>query len=159
MISINNRSVPDNVIEELINRSDVDPTITTRGGQTCLHYAAGKGRLSIVQLLCDKAPELIRKKDLQGQTPLHRAAAVGKIQVVKYLISQRAPLNTSDSYGFTPLHFALAEGHPDVGVELVRAGADTLRKDSENHTALEVCPDRIVCNEFLEACKEQNLEI
>ncbi|EPX70675.1 proteasome regulatory particle [Schizosaccharomyces octosporus yFS286] len=159
MVAICNKAIPDSFIETLMERSDVNIETTTRGGQTCLHYASGKGRLNIVQKLCERSPRLIRTRDLQGQQPLHRAAAVGNSNVVKYLLSQKCPLNASDSFGFTALHFALAEGHPDIAIDLIKSNADTLRTDKEGHTALDVCMDRSIRQEFIGRCKQEGLDL
>ncbi|EEB05928.1 proteasome regulatory particle [Schizosaccharomyces japonicus yFS275] len=159
MIAICNKNNPESVLEEFLNREDLDISATTRGGQTCLHYAATKGRMRLLQLLCDRKPELVRVKDRQGQQPLHRATAVGNVNAIKILLSHKAPLNASDSCGYTPLHFALAEGHVDAAVELVKAGADTLRVDKEGHTAMQCCPDRIVLQEFIASCQNLNLDL
>ncbi|WBW73629.1 proteasome assembly chaperone, gankyrin [Schizosaccharomyces osmophilus] len=159
MVAICNKAIPDSLIETIMERSDVNIEMTTRGGQTCLHYASGKGRLPIVRKLCERSPGLIRTRDLQGQQSLHRAAAVGHPNVVKYLLSQKCPLNASDSFGFTALHFALAEGHTDIAIDLIKSGADTLRTDKEGHTALDVCMDRSIRQEFIDTCKQEGLDI
>ena len=52
---------------------------------TCLHYAAERGKLDVVEYLIEKGADF-RVADKSGQTPLHSAAERRQLGVVKYLI-------------------------------------------------------------------------
>lgn len=61
--------------------------------------------------------------------------------MVELLLKNRSPINATDVAGQTPLHHAVAEGHGDTAVALLKAGAETDKKDSDGFLALELAPD------------------
>ncbi len=103
---------------------------------TSLHYAAGAGRLSVVQALVSAGAELNpRNSDLWS--PLHWAAARGRLSVVQSLVITGAELNPKDSYCLnTPLHWAAYRRHLSVVQGLVCAGAELNPKDKLGCTPL-----------------------
>eukprot|EP00371_Babesia_bovis_P000501 XP_001609148.1 ankyrin repeat domain containing protein [Babesia bovis T2Bo] len=74
--------------------------------QTCLHYAASKGKRNLVQYLA-RVSGNVNQINLDGATPLHLAALGGHLEVCETLISfgakQNIPLNT----GELPIHLAI----------------------------------------------------
>lgn len=74
--------------------------------------------------------------------PLHRAAAVGSVPILKILLEEgKSPVDTQDNDGLTALHHAISEGHGDVAIQLLKAGADPLKRDNEGKYAIELAPD------------------
>jgi 26S proteasome non-ATPase regulatory subunit 10 len=65
--------------------------------------------------------------------------------MVELLLKNKSPLNATDVAGYTPLHHAVAEGHGDTAVALLKAGAETDKKDSDGLLAIELAPDAQVC--------------
>lgn len=78
--------------------------------------------------------------------------------MVELLLKSRSPLNMTDIAGQTPLHHAVAEGHGksgwsllsleqpnyligDTAVALLKAGAETDKKDIDGYLALDLAPD------------------
>lgn len=61
--------------------------------------------------------------------------------------------------GFTPLHHAIAEGHGDTALALLKAGADTDKKNSEGNLAIDLAPDMKVKKFIKEAAEREGLEI
>lgn len=142
--------------------------------QTALHFASSKSNLDAARkLLAQKPPASARVRDKRGQYALHRAAAVGSVPMVNLLLGARSPLNATDSAGYTALHHAVAEGHGklpaltnvlasklsaclergeadtscpegDTAVALLKAGAETDKKDSDGFLALDLAPDKEV---------------
>lgn len=111
-------------------------------GQTALHFTASKNNLDVARRLLDaKPPASARVKDKRGQYAIHRAAAVGSAPMVELLLKNRSPINAADLAGQTPLHHAIAEGHGDTAVALLKAGAETDKKDSDGFLALDLAPD------------------
>jgi 26S proteasome non-ATPase regulatory subunit 10 len=126
-----------------------------------LHFAASKNNLDVAKrLLSSKPPASARAKDKRGQYPIHRAAAVGSVPMVELLLKNRSPLNATDVAGQTPLHHAIAEGHGkqlmvlypvnnlltkfgsgDTAVALLKAGAETDKKDADGFLAMQLAPD------------------
>jgi 26S proteasome non-ATPase regulatory subunit 10 len=109
------------------------------------------------KLFDQKPPASARVKDKRGQYAIHRAAAVGSVPMTELLLKNRSPLNMTDSAGQTPLHHAVAEGHGmfsffcgarypnnsrgDTAVALLKAGAETDKKDVDGYLALDLAPD------------------
>ncbi|KAK1021235.1 putative ankyrin-repeat protein, partial [Friedmanniomyces endolithicus] len=114
---------------DLLLAKGADPDMKTTNGQTALHFAASKTNLDTARkLIAHKASA--RTKDKRGQLPLHRAAAVGNVPIVKLLLDHRSPVNATDMDGSTALHHAIAEGHGDTALVLLKAGAETDKKDA-----------------------------
>ena len=61
--------------------------------------------------------------------------------MVELLLKNRSPINAADVAGQTPLHHAIAEGHGDTAIALLKAGAETDKKDSDGFLAIELAPD------------------
>jgi ankyrin repeat protein len=61
--------------------------------------------------------------------------------MVELLLKHRSPLNPTDISGQTPLHHAIAEGHGDTAVALLKAGAETDKKDVDGCLAIDLAPD------------------
>jgi 26S proteasome non-ATPase regulatory subunit 10 len=122
--------------------------------QTALHFTASKNNLDITRRLFDaKPPASARVKDKRGQYAIHRAAAVGSAPMVELLLKNKSPINATDVAGQTPLHHAVAEGHGDTAVALLKAGAETDKKDTDGFLALELAPDAQVSELSLEGRK------
>ena len=118
---------------------------TDNAGQTALHFTASKNNLDIARkLIAYKASARI--KDKRQQLPLHRAAAVGSVPMVKLLLDNESPLNATDIAGYTALHHAISEGHGDTALVLLKAGAETDKKDVDGLLAIELAPDTKVRN-------------
>ena len=65
--------------------------------------------------------------------------------LVELLLKEgKSPLNAQDVEGLTPLHHACAEGHGDTADALLKAGAETDKKDSDGRLALQTTPDSSV---------------
>jgi 26S proteasome non-ATPase regulatory subunit 10 len=90
---------------------------------------------------------------------------VGSVPMVELLLKNKSPLNATDIAGYTPLHHAIAEGHGmdslifsrllladiplgDTAVALLKAGAETDRKDVDGYLAIDLAPDKQVITVF-----------
>ncbi|TVY37716.1 Ankyrin repeat-containing protein [Lachnellula subtilissima] len=134
--------------------------LTKTHPQTALHFTASKNNLDVARTLLDsKPPASVRVKDKRGVYPIHRAAAVGSVPMVELFIKHRSPLNASDDAGQTPLHHAVAEGHGDTAVALLKAGAETDKKDSDGLTALELAPDAQVKKYIVQSAEREGIEL
>ncbi|TVY51550.1 Ankyrin repeat-containing protein C6C3.08 [Lachnellula cervina] len=131
-----------------------------KGADTAFHFTASKNNLDIARTLLDsKPPASVRVKDKRGVYPIHRAAAVGSVPMVELFIKHRSPLNASDDAGQTPLHHAIAEGHGDTAVALLKAGAETDKKDGDGFTALELAPDAQVKKYIVQSAEREGIEL
>ena len=147
----------DALVDLLLAKSaDVDEK--TNNGQTALHFAASKSNLDTARkLIAHKASA--RVKDKRGQLPLHRAAAVGNVPIVKLMLENKSPINATDVDGSTALHHAIAEGHGDTALVLLKAGADTDKKDGSGAFAIDLAPDAMIKGFILRAAEEEGLDM
>ncbi|EXJ76712.1 26S proteasome non-ATPase regulatory subunit 10 [Cladophialophora psammophila CBS 110553] len=145
-------------IIELLLSKDADPKIATNTGVTPLHLAVSKNNLDVCKTLL-KHGASARVKDKRGHLPLHRAAAVGSVPLVKLLLENKSPINATDMDGHTPLHHAISEGHGHVAVELLKAGAETDKKDHEGRLAIDCAPDAKVRSHILKAAEREGIDL
>jgi len=118
-------------IAKLLLVRGADPTATNSFGENCLHLAARKGQLSLVELLVNRCnvDEVNRG---YKHTALHLAAMEGYADVVEALIANGANANAQNLLGWTPLMWAAARGKAEVVRVLLDAGADTALRGEES---------------------------
>lgn len=151
MIAASLKNAEGDPIIEVLLRRDADVNIKSVTGQNALHFAASKANLSTVRTLIAQNCST-RVKDRRGQLPLHRAAAVGSIPILKILLEKgNSPVNATDVDGLTALHHAISEGHGDAAIQLLKAGADPEKRDSNGNLAIDLAPDSKVGNLLLMA--------
>ncbi|KAL9115449.1 MAG: hypothetical protein Q9227_000770 [Pyrenula ochraceoflavens] len=139
----------------LLSRS-ADVNLPSNSGQTALFFACSKNALDVARLLIAHRAST-RTRDKRGQLPIMRAAAIGSVPLVQLLLANKSPINASDVDGLTALHHAVSEGHGDVAVALLKAGAETDRRDSEERLAIDLAPDTKVRVAALEGGFEMRL--
>ncbi|PMD55646.1 ankyrin [Hyaloscypha bicolor E] len=128
--------------------------------QTALHFIASKKNVDLARLLFEQNPPAsARVKDKRGQYAIHRAAAVGSVPIVELLIKNKSPISATDVAGQTPLHHAVAEGHGDTAVALLKAGAETDKKDVDGMLALDLAPDSQVKKFILQTCEREGIDL
>ncbi|KAG7292134.1 hypothetical protein NEMBOFW57_002167 [Staphylotrichum longicolle] len=135
--------------------------LLARGADTALHFIASKSNLDLARKLLEEHTPAAstRVRDKRGQYPIHRAAAVGSVPMLNLLIKHRSPINATDSAGQTPLHHAIAEGHGDAAIALLKAGAETDKKDVDGFLALEVAPGADVRKYIERKAEEEGIEL
>ena len=91
-------------------------------GWTPLHWAADRGLVEIVRLLCDRGAD-VEARDNHGRRPLHWAAMNGDISVVKELIEERnSEINARANVGRTALWCARQHNNADIAAYLFSHG-------------------------------------
>lgn len=144
---------------DLLLARDAEVKTQSNTGGTALHFATSKSNNSVVKRLLD-AGASARIKDKRGQLPLHRAAAVGNVPLLKLLLSKgKSPVDATDIDGLTALHHAVSEGHGDVAVELLKAGADSGKRDSEDRLAIDCAPDASVRSYLLRGAEMDGIDV
>jgi ankyrin repeat protein len=100
--------------------------------------AVCRGKLSKVEALLKKRPELICTKDAQGMTPLHWASMAHNKEITEFLVKRGAALDALDDlFGATPLVLAVARGlKPQVEI-LLASNANPNTRDRHGRTPLE----------------------
>jgi ankyrin repeat protein len=104
-------------------------------GSTALHWAAGKGRKEIVELLLANGAD-VNAKNKDGETPLYLAARDGRMDAVELLLTKGADVNAKNKDGETPLYLVAGDGRKDVVELLLAKGADVNAKDKDRFPAL-----------------------
>ncbi len=144
---------------ELLVARDADVKVQSSTGGTALHFATSKGNVDVVRKLLDSGASA-RVKDKRGQLPLHRAAAAGNMPLLKLLLGRgKSPVNATDMDGMTALHHAIGEGHGDIAVELMREGADSGKRDSEERLPLDHAPDKSVRQFILRRAEMEGIDV
>ncbi|EUB59223.1 Tankyrase-1 [Echinococcus granulosus] len=103
---------------------------------TPLHFAAGYGRLNVVELLITKGADVSAKDD-GGLIPLHNACSFGHTEVVQLLLAANSDPNAQDNWHYTPLHEAAIKGKVDVCILLLQAKADPYLRNLDGKTPLD----------------------
>ncbi|KAI9483523.1 MAG: ankyrin repeat-containing domain protein [Benjaminiella poitrasii] len=80
-------------------------------GLTCLHFAASRGHLNIVQCLVEEYSINVDSTDKEGETALLKAAYHGHYHVIEYLLDHHANIHQKDKDGWTALHNACSKGY------------------------------------------------
>lgn len=147
----------DELVDFLLAKG-ADPNVKTNNSSTALFFAASKGNTDTARkLIAHKGSA--RVKDTRGQMPLHRAAAVGNVPIVKLLLDNKSPINATDIDGSSALHHAIAEGHGEAAIELLKAGADSDKKDSNGALPIFLAPDLRVKEYILRKAEEDGITL
>jgi ankyrin repeat protein/beta-lactamase regulating signal transducer with metallopeptidase domain len=101
-----------------------------------IHQAIKDNDLSTVQLILEKNPRLINKKNRNGLTPLFWALDLGKKKIAKLLINQGSDLNIKGYRNRSLLHMAVRCGDVELASMLVDKGLDVNDKDVKLVTPL-----------------------
>jgi ankyrin repeat protein len=103
---------------ELLLRHGIDPNVSSRFGQTALHFAAARGTLSeaarvrFAGMLLDRGARLDVRDELLHSTPLGWACRWGREELVRLLMARGAPADEADAEAWaTPLAWATRMGH------------------------------------------------
>ena len=115
-------------VAALLLAKGADVNITTKNGQTPLHWAVNRndhrGDKDLVELLLKHGANVNAKAantsvDWEGWTPFHVACRNGNKAIVEMLLAKGANVNAKTDKGYTPLSLAKEKGHTEI-VELLR---------------------------------------
>lgn len=95
-----------------------------RGEMLCVHYAAAKGLLSVLKVLCQRLGiGVLNMRGRESKCPVHEASAHGRLAVVEYLAdvigedvlwAAGAAVRGRSYASCPPLHYACSKGHRNV---------------------------------------------
>ena len=106
---------------ELLLAHGIDPNVSSRFGQTVLHFTAARGTLSetarvrFAAMLLDHGARLDQRDDLLRSTPLGWACRWGREEMAELLIARGAPVLETDAEPWAaPLAWATKMGHSGI---------------------------------------------
>jgi ankyrin repeat protein len=117
-------------------------------GNRALEIAVRKGNLRATTFLLEHGAD-VQLKTTAGTTLMHEAALGGSAEIIAVIAGRGVDVNIPDKESEqTPLHYAASFDRPDAVEALLKAGADTKRRDRKGRTALDLAKaenhDRIV---------------
>ena len=135
------------IVDSLLNRSEINTTITTKKGQIPLHNASIFGNKDIVTKLLAQEGVEINAITNDKKTPLHLAAAYNwdNRQAVSLLLAEpEINVNAQTVEGHTSLHLAAQAGRSPVVVESLLANkkVDPALTDNEGKSALQLANEK-----------------
>ena len=109
----------------MLLRHVIDPDVSSRFGQTVLHFAAARDgiekesdRTRFAAMLLDWGASIHRRDDLLKSTPLGWACRWGREELAELLIAHGAPANEPDAEPWaTPLAWAIERRLRDHGAK------------------------------------------
>ncbi|XP_010157574.1 PREDICTED: ankyrin repeat and SAM domain-containing protein 3, partial [Eurypyga helias] len=116
------------VVQDCIQRGDVDLNKRNCGGWTPLMYASYIGHDTIVHLLLEAGVN-VNIPTPEGQTPLMLASSCGNESVAYFLLQQGAELEMKDIHGWTALFHCTSAGHQQMVKFLLDNGANANCKE------------------------------
>ncbi|OLN87671.1 Target of rapamycin complex 2 subunit AVO2 [Colletotrichum chlorophyti] len=119
---------------------DPDPALNEHH-QTALMLAAAAGHTEVVHLLCERAPQVILRRDIRWRDAIMEASRGGHDTVLQILLTYvpggaQEAVQRADLDGNTALHFASSNGNLLVLRTLLAAGADAERRNVWSWTAM-----------------------
>ncbi|KNG89341.1 hypothetical protein ANOM_002670 [Aspergillus nomiae NRRL 13137] len=110
-LAVTNGHLP--VVQALVNRNDVDTSLTDSMNRTLLHMASLSGHESVLDVVMHWPAVYINQKDKHGQTAFSLAAEYGQERAVVMMIKE-ADLYARDVWGRVALHVAALNGHQKI---------------------------------------------
>ncbi|XP_004705900.1 ankyrin repeat and SAM domain-containing protein 3 isoform X2 [Echinops telfairi] len=111
------------VVQECVQRRELDLNKKNGGGWTPLMYASYIGHDTIVHLLLE-AGVSVNVPTPEGQTPLMLASSCGNESIAYFLLQQGAELEMKDIQGWTALFHCTSAGHQQMVKFLLDSGAN-----------------------------------
>jgi ankyrin repeat protein len=123
------------VVQQLLERTDVDPNCWDGQGPTPLTWSGYRGYDWLVRPLLKKGAD-VNSVNHHRRTALHEASWSRYEDVMRLLLERGANTNAKDENGSTALHDAARKGHVAVVLLLLEMGADINTRNGKGETAL-----------------------
>lgn len=112
-------------IGHLIAKSQDLLELTDLQGNTCMHWAAKRGDVEILQYLLEQGAKLDTPATAEANLlPIHWAAAEGKVDALAFFLNQGQSINVQDSNGCTPAVIAVQFNQIEAFIFLAKHHAD-----------------------------------
>ncbi|KAL8735153.1 MAG: hypothetical protein Q9166_001029 [cf. Caloplaca sp. 2 TL-2023] len=104
-------------------------------GRTCLHFAASRGNLSILEYLLEQAtPHQVRITDSQGYSPLHYAVRSTRVATaVDLMLAKGGNILAKDHLGCNILHHAAQWNNLEAIKKVLKLGASKALLAQDKH--------------------------
>ncbi len=123
-------------IADLLLSRGADPNEMDISGRTCLHVAARKGDVELIELLIKHGMDVnVRAHDSSRSIPLCHA---GSRQAAEVLIAEGADLSWKDKSGGIVLHSLIRTGTTDAAEAIIEHGVDVNAQNNFGSTAIHV---------------------
>ena len=128
------------IVDQLIQRFNIDPMATDERGNTPLHIAASKGKITILEHLIRRYGAQLDSRNSNNYTPLGLAAVNGHASIVRVLIEKfNCDPHVKESGNATVLHCACQSGNTDLIEELtLKFSFDLSAQDEDGNSCLHV---------------------
>ncbi|CAN0330441.1 unnamed protein product [Ectocarpus sp. 12 AP-2014] len=129
------------IVRELLD-GGADPAMVDTYDLTAMHFAAGKGRVELIDMLAAKAPATLHRAGRNGFTPLGKAAAGGEaaaaariLRLMSTVERRPPPRTTTTSRSRCPLNVAMEARHWNV-VDVLLDNVDPIKSSVDFGTAI-----------------------
>jgi len=127
-----------------------DAVLELEDAKTLTLWAAGEGRLDVIQWIRAEGFAELGYRDRGGNTALIMAAAAGRVKMTTWLKEQGVyQFNVENNMGFTPLMAAALNGRHAMTTWLLEQGAEIDAINKFKHTAATIA----ATEGFLRVCK------
>jgi ankyrin repeat protein len=118
---------------EFLLQNGANPLLPAYEGETALHVAADRGRLSKCRLLIEAEKRTLEMRDCDGRDPLCIAVLAGHSDIVQLFEDSGADIHTRDKVGTTLLHCAAESPETRLAVLLHLLLSTGLRPNVANN--------------------------
>lgn len=133
-------SVKYSMKQQVVNIVTIYPDIVNcldDQGFSCIHWAAKKGDIELLQLLHEHGAPLNLATSSDAQMlPIHWAASDGVIRSIRFLLDRKQDINAQDANGCTAAVIAAQHNHTSCVIFLCKNGCDMGIVDNNGDTAL-----------------------
>lgn len=109
------------IVQLLLEQSDIDVNIKDIEGWTPLHYMTYADYTDVVKVLLEHPRINVNEKDINGCTPIKYACDVGDIYLINMLLEKGGDLTIRDTYGISPIHMVFTRDNEEVKVTIKQA--------------------------------------
>ncbi|KAF8777405.1 Ankyrin-1 like protein [Argiope bruennichi] len=125
------------VMETLLELSEIDINFKGDNDRTFLHDAAVSGSLQIIKSLIEKGAA-IDARDSTGVKPIHMAAKEGYQDIVEYFLGEGINVGDIGENGWCLLHYAAAGNQTEICEFLLRNGLNVNTVDAHGCSPLHI---------------------
>jgi hypothetical protein len=128
----------DSAVLELLVKNGFDVTITSKIGDTALHFCRHNRDMAFIDRLLELGVDP-KSASEYGTTPLHSAASADNTGLIRKLAEAGADVNAVDNQGNLPLNDAFFNDNEKAAACFLELGINTGIKDNQGKSVLHQC--------------------